>query len=53
MEGRLGASLIKYQEWMDVPVRGVPNLKAQRKNERKGQGRRENRKTKRLQEEWK
>lgn len=26
---------------MDVPVRGVPNLKAQRKNERKGQGRRE------------
>lgn len=28
-------------EWLDVPARGVPNLKAQRKNERKSQGRRE------------
>lgn len=26
---------------MDVLVRGVPNLKAQRKNERKNQGRKE------------
>lgn len=39
MEGRLGASLIKYQSgWMFQLE--VPNLKAQKKNERKGQGER-------------